>query len=202
MLTIRTFCISLPESPERKAKAQAHFRERQVDCQFFDGIHAERFGLQTIFPYEVDNPGSKFNIGFKCVGIWLSHYFLWGALNLLWEDSFMVLEDDAKFEPDWHPRLINALKNTPEDYDMLYIGSCCAHTSPRRLISAQVWEVKYPLCTHAYIVRKKALPVLLRTQRKVYAPIDISMAFHSMPELKVYTILPRLVDQFDTVIKP
>lgn len=176
--------------------------ERNADVQFFDGIHAEKFGIRTVYPYEVDNPGTGFNIGFRCVGCWLSHYMLWGALNLLWEDSFLVFEDDVKFSDDWHMRLLNAMRDVPKDFDVLYVGSCCCEGKPTELIAGEVFKVEYPLCTHAYVVAKKALPVLLRTQRRVYAPIDISMVFHSFPEMKVFTVLPSIFAQFDTIIPP
>lgn len=203
MNPFRAFCITLPEYPQRTERAKKHFMERGLtDVTFFNGIHAEKFGLATKFNYEVDNPGSGFNIGFKPTGIWLSHYMLWSALSLLWDELFLILEDDAKLCDDWHSRTIDALKNTPKDFDMLYLGSCCCEKAPKRLIAAQVWEVKYPMCLHGYMVSKKAIPVMLETQRKVYAPIDISLPFHSHPRMKVYTVLPTIMEQFDTVLSP
>ena len=46
-------------------------------------------------------------------------------------------------------------------------------------------------------------PAVLETQRKVYAPLDISLALHtfSQEKLKVLTLLPRCVDQFDTSLQ-
>ena len=123
---MKTFCIVLPESPERTAKARAHFASVGLEnVTFFDGIHAEKFGLKTVFPYERDNPGSGFNMGFKCVGIWLSHYMLWGALNLLSDSHFLVLESDACFPSDWQDRFAQTIIDVPADFDMLYVGSCC-----------------------------------------------------------------------------
>jgi GR25 family glycosyltransferase involved in LPS biosynthesis len=202
MMPIRAFCITLPELPERRHRAEEHFRERNAEVHFFDGIHAEKFGLKTVYNYEVDHPGTKFNIGFQCVGCWLSHYMLWSALNLLWEDAFLVFEDDVVFSPDWHVRLSAALGNAPPDFDMIYVGSCCCEGKPTEHIAGEVYRVKYPMCTHAYVVAKKALPVLLRTQRKLYAPIDISMVFHSHPEMQIYSILPTIFTQFETVLQP
>jgi hypothetical protein len=49
----------------------------------------------------------------------------------------------------------------------------------------------------AECIARRAMPTLLATQRKFYAPADISLAFHSFPLLKVYTVLPRVADQFD-----
>lgn len=204
MKNIRAYCVTLPETPESTEKARAHFIERGVIHEFFNGIHGEKFGLRTTHPYEVDHPGSGYLIGPKIIGIWLSHYFLWGALNLLHDEHFMILESDAHFPPDWEARLCQALVDVPRDFDMLYPGSCCCKGYPADRIQGDVHQIKpvpvghggAPQATHCYIVAKKALPVLLATQRKVYAPIDCSMIFHSFPQLKVYTVLPRIVDQF------
>lgn len=203
-MNLRAICITLPETPERTQRAAEHFKERKVTVKFWHGIHAEKFGLNTVHNYEVDNPGTNFKIGFKPTGIWLSHWVLWAALDMkqALDDAYMILEIDAKFPENWAERLKKALADTPPDWDMLYIGSCCCSGRPTKHIAGEVYEVKYPLCTHAYCVAPKALPVLLATQRKVYAPIDISMTFHSHPQMKVYTVLPRIVDQFDTEITP
>jgi GR25 family glycosyltransferase involved in LPS biosynthesis len=202
MLNLRTFCICLPEYPERKEKAKKHFNERGLAVEFFDGIHAEKAGLRTIHNYDVDHPGTNFNIGHKITGIALSHIMLWSALNLLWDEHYLILEDDCQFPPDWHSRLSAALKDVPQDFDMLYPGSCCCEGKPKTHIAGEVYDVKYPMCTHAFIVAKKALPVLLSTQRKIYGPIDCMLVFHTLPKLKVYTVLPRIFDQFDTIIQP
>ena len=58
------------------------------------------------------------------------------------------------------------------------------------------------MCGHMLLISKKAVPTILNQQLKVYAPMDISLALHVLPLLKVYTVLPRLADQFDTVIDP
>ena len=203
---MRRFCLTLPETPERTEKARKHFQEMRVyDVTFFNGIHAERAGLQTHHLYEVDNPGTGFKIGHKPTGIWLSHIMLWAALNLLWDEHFMILEVDAQFGPDWHTRVNSALTDAPRDFDMLYVGSCCCKGRPTKHIKGDVYEVRWPLCSHAYIVAKKALPILLASQRKCWSPIDIGLGFDTFdknPEMKVYTVLPRIVEQFDTVIPP
>lgn len=200
---MKSFCIVLPEAPERTAEAKAHFAEIGLpDVTFFDGIHAERFGLKTVFPYERDNPGTGFNMGFKCVGIWLSHYMLWKALQMQPDEHFLILESDAKFLPGWEKRLAAALLDVPVDYDMLYVGSCCCTGLPTTQIKGEVFRVEWPVCLHAYIVARKAIQTILSSQRRCYAPIDISLALHTHPKLKVFTVLPRIVDQFNCHIEP
>jgi GR25 family glycosyltransferase involved in LPS biosynthesis len=52
-----------------------------------------------------------------------------------------------------------------------------------------------PLCTHCYVVRKKALKTLIETNEKIYAPIDLQMYFNSKHHLNCFTIFPRVADQ-------
>jgi len=198
---MRIFTIVLPETPERTDLIQKHFAERGVNAEYFTGINAQVAGLSTEHTYEVDNPGTGFKIGYKPTGIWLSHYMLWGALSIQQtENRFMILETDAKFDPDWKPRVIQALRDAPPDFDFLFIGSCCCKGRPQRQIKGNVYEVKWPACNHAYIINKKCLPYVLNTLRKVWAPIDLQTGFEVFEKLKVYTVLPRIVSQFDTDI--
>ena len=199
---IRPFVVVLQEMPEKEAFIQSHFKSMGIEAEPFNGISAAVSGLLTEHCYEIDNPGSGWKIGAKPVATWLSFYMLWSAMNLLPESHFFQLEWDCQFPGDWVQRVDLALRDTPPDFDMLYIGSCCAQDRVKRHIKGSVYEAHWPQCGHSVIIAKKALPVLLRTQRKVYAPLDISLTFHSLPLLKVYTVLPRICNQFSTIIPP
>jgi hypothetical protein len=199
---IRPFTVVLQELPEKEAFIRKHFMHVGMESEYFNGISADVSGLRTLFPYEVDAPGSGWNMGSKPVATWLSFYMLWSAMNLLPESHFWQLEWDCHFPNDWRPRVEKALNDVPPDFDLLFIGSCCAENKPRTQIAGDVWEVKYPVCGHSTIIAKKALPIMLKTQRKVYAPLDISLAFHTLPLLKTYVVLPRICDQFNTELQP
>ena len=93
-----------------------------------------------------------------------------------------------------------AVKDTPSDFDFLFLGSCCCKDAPKTHVKGDVWDVRYPQCNHSQIIARKAMPTLLRTQRRFYAPADISLAANAFPHLKVYTLLPRCADQSDTKI--
>lgn len=197
---IRPFVVVLQEMPEKEAFIMSHLKSVGMEAEPFNGISAAVSGLRTIHPYEVDAPGSGWNIGAKPVATWLSFYMLWSAMNLLPDKHFWQLEYDCQFPDNWRSRVDQALRDVPPDFDCLFVGSCCANGSPKTHIKGEVWDVRFPQCGHSIIIAKKALPVLLRTQRKVYAPLDLSVKFHSCPLLKVYTILPRVCGQFDTLI--
>ena len=181
---------------------------------FVAGINGAGFGVKTIYPYTVDdardrpdNPGT-FYCGHHETGIFLSHYMAW-TLALHSGNAFTaILEDDCKLLPNWKERVDKALKDCPS-FDWMFCGSCGAKGhSQKRLIAGDVWDVKYPCCNHFYIISKRGAAILIETQRKIWAPVDISVfypdpmggsktAFHRM---NVVTILPRVADQFDTEI--
>ena len=208
-IDVRPFVMVVPEYPEKTEFIQAHLKSVGIEAEEFNCLcaydpktKAPVCGLRTMHPYEVDAPGSGFNIGPKSVALLVSFQMFWCASQYMAEDYFLFLEWDAKFQPDWKERTEAALRDVPPDFDFLFLGSCCCMDRPRTQIKGDVWEVKYPMCNHAQIIAKKAMPTLLSTQRKFYAPADISLAFHAFPHLKVYAILPRCVDQFDTQIPP
>lgn len=197
---IRAFCVTLQEMPEKWEFINRHFQERGFECEPFNGISAKESGLVTTNTYDVDNPGTGYRIGEKPTATWVSFYMLWAAMNLTNGHFFAQCEWDCHLTPNWRPRLEQALKDVPPDFDILMAGNCCCANKPKKHIKGEVYEMKTANCGHFSIIAKKALPVLLRTQRKVYAPLDLSLIYHSFPLLKVYVILPRIAGQFDTVI--
>lgn len=200
---MRTFCLCLPEYPQRIEKAKAHFKEMGVEnVEFFAGIHAENAGLATSHTYEVDNPGTGFRVGYKITGIWLSHVMLWMHLSRLSDDRFLILEDDAQFQPDWKERFNKAMSELPGDFDFFHIGHCCVEGHPKTHIHGEVYDTKASQCTHAYLINRRVLPFLLRTIRKCYAPIDCQLVLEAFPHLRTFAMIPRCVDQFDTVLPP
>lgn len=171
---------------------------------FYAGINAPALGVDTTLLYEVDAPGSGFKIGPKPTGCWLSHRASWAALLLLPDEEFFILEDDAQFLPDWRARFNEARANLPADWDVLFVGSCCTGGRPTSHVAGTVYEVRWPMCLQAYLVRRRALNVMIKTQdaARCYAPIDISLFFHTWAHLRVYTMMPSIVSQFDTNLTP
>lgn len=197
---IRAFCVTLQEMPEKWAFISNHFKQSGFECEPFNGISAKESGLVTELTYDVDAPGSGYRVGRKPVATWISFYMLWSAMQYMNEHFFAQIEWDCQLVPDWRPRLEQAMKDVPADFDIVMAGNCCCEGKPKTHIKGEVYEMKTANCGHFSIISKKALLVLLGTQRRVYAPLDLSLIYHSFPHLKVYVILPRIAGQFDTVI--
>ncbi len=210
---MRTICLALRVAYDSAStagvvrsvdRAREHFRERGVDVQFFYGLDAPNLKIITtaVSPYggRIEPPHGG-RIDQRRVGNALSQRALWAACLLLPDDRFFLLEDDALFPEDWRAKLGEAFDHTPTDFDVLYVGSCCTKGRPTRHVSGPIYEVRWPLCTHGYIVNgHRVLERLIDTQDQIpcYLHMDVSLYYHSLPSLRVYTVLPRILGQFDT----
>jgi GR25 family glycosyltransferase involved in LPS biosynthesis len=193
---VKKYVITLRETPEREAACRKHLGDVGFfGVEFWYGVNAAKWGLITTHTYEVDHPGSGFMIPKKHVGLHLSHWILWQKGLESGEDIISIMEDDVSMAGDWQPRLDHILAAAPQDWDIIFLGSCNALNKEKTHVSGCVWEVKYPQCTHWYLVRRKALPKLIETQEKSWAPIDLALIFSTLPHLKVYTAIPRLASQ-------
>ena len=201
---MKTLCLTLHEYPEREASCRAHFKERGIEAEFVYGIHAGTSGLRTANNYEVDNPGSGYNIGPHGVGIWTSFIMMYQICNQLPDEHFFLLEHDANFDPDWKERFDQGMKDVPPDFDFFFIGHCCvSNDRVRKHVKGEVWRVHRPFCNHACVIAKKCLPFVIETlKKKCWAPVDIQLLNEVFPQLKVYALVPRAVHQFDTVLVP
>jgi GR25 family glycosyltransferase involved in LPS biosynthesis len=206
---MKTVCVTLTDRKYGKQSphanhSQTHFSSIGLDVQNFYGIHAERIGVNSVVTSLVigaSDPNRTQSIGMMSTGCWLSHRALWAALLLLPDDEFLVIEDDARFQENWKARFDRALADVPTDWDMLYVGSCCV-SSTRRLVRGEVYDNAMPQCTHAYCVRRKALMPLceLADEAGVRKPVDTFLVHHATSRLRIYTVLPRIADQYDAVL--
>lgn len=192
-MRIPAYAITLESTPERTQRLAQHLLQEGIAWTRWEGVDAAKWGLTTTHPYTLD--GSQTIVPQKHVGLHLSHWMLWQHIWVQGHEETLVLEDDAQFEPGWRDGLALAFDSLPSGWQILLIGSGNTFDKPRMAWRNNVWSVRYPQCTHAYIVRRSALPTLIATQQKAWAPIDISLAVHSYPSLNTLTVLPRLVTQ-------
>jgi len=187
--------IVLAETPERTKRLSDHLSSIGISWTPFEGVRAIDWGLTTLFKKNPINLRSGDTISQKYVGMHLSHYFLWRRFNDSTEPVMTILEDDAAFNTDWSIEYKTAMDSVPDDWQILLLGSGNTSDKQKTQISGNVWNVDQPQCTHAYMVKRNALPVLLLTQKLVWAEIDVSLIYRSYPHLKVYTVLPRIAYQ-------
>lgn len=194
----RTFVLTVDRPIKRFDECAEHLNSRGVKWERFNGFDNTLCRLSPIDTFDLDRAGER--IGPKHICATLSHYLIWKVMEYQPDDSFIVFEYDVRLAPDFEEKYLQAMSCVPDDWDMLFLGSCCTEGRPSLPINGNVYEVKYPLCGHACQIRKKALPVLLREHQRIYQPLDIALYYQSMPQLRVYTVLPAIVGQEGTYL--
>lgn len=199
---LSALCIYCPQRSGELEAAMQHFMDMKVSVRFIRGFHAETFGVLGVHPYRADYPQRGIVPGYAHTGLFISHWMLWNCLSLLPGPAFLILEADAEFPQDWRTRLDVALNETPTDTDLLLVGSSNTEDKEKKNIRGSVFEVKYPFGTHAYVVYRRGLALLLDNVVDANANIDIAMITQAYPKMKVYTVLPRIVHQRNMPLMP
>lgn len=192
--------ITVPGFEARRDATISHLEEYgwgMSNFRQFVGVNGETAGLSCTNTHTLSD-GSVYTPTPKHVSLCLNHWFLWQQIlnNAEIGDEFsIVLEDDVRIRDGWYPKYRKALEDVPEDWDILFLGSCYARNFPVAHIVGDIWKVEKPNCTHAYCVRHKALPVLIENCHRIYTNIDWAIIEQAIPHLNTYAILPRIAHQ-------
>ncbi len=171
-----------------------------IPATITDSIDGSISGLETKWTYEIDRPGAGYRIGYKVVAVCVGHYMLWYAAHLMRRVPVTIFEDDVRMSRDWKERLTSACEFLPDDWDMLFLGSCDVIKGDK--LSNELYRAKAALCSHAYIVSDKGLSLLLNHCHQIWAPIDIAISIRAIPYMKAYVMIPRIAEQNKTVLNP
>lgn len=226
---IQPILLFLPDTQQwvdRWVNGRKHLDECGIKPFHVAGIHAKEFGvtgtqycfvdqwrryrhnytgkeIPVLMPDELKE---QWYIGDANVGGCLSHYMLYNIMSAMPAEHFLVLEDDCRFEEGWKEKLEQALKDAPEDFDFLFVGSACAEDKDPVRVKGDVYHFPYredrpdwfPQTGFCYIVAKKALPTLIATQRTACINVDVQLIYEAFKYLNIYAILPRLSNQGQT----
>jgi GR25 family glycosyltransferase involved in LPS biosynthesis len=197
-----SYLITVPGLDEQCSTTIKHLEKVGVTAlswfSRFVGINGETAGLSCTNHHDLPD-GSKYTPTPKHVSLCLNHWFLWQAIampNRFDQTGFsLIMEDDVRFVERWHEKFHNALRDAPDDWDILFLGSCYARHHGAVHVKGDVWKTEKPNCTHAYLVRHRALSTLINRCQRIYTNIDWSLVEQAIPHLKAYAILPRIAHQ-------
>jgi hypothetical protein len=196
------FLITVPGLEDRRKATESHLEScgfsQAINVRPFVGVNGGVAGISCTNTHLLPD-GTTYTPTPKHVSLCLNHWFLWQQIlnNAEIGDEFsIVLEDDVRFVDGWFNKSRKALEDVPEDWDILFLGSCYARNFPVAHIVGDIWKVEKPNCTHAYCVRHKALPVLIEKCHRIYTNIDWAIIEQAIPHLNTYAILPRIAHQF------
>lgn len=196
----KTFVITVDRPIACFDETVRHLTEEGIEWERFDGLDNQKCRLAPVETFDLDRVGER--IAAKHIAACLTHWACWKVCSHLPGDVFWLLEYDVRMVDGWREKYARAMSVMPSDWDVIFLGSCCCDGRETKHIGENVYEVKYPLCGHAWAVRKKALPVLLREHQRIYAPLDIALVFGALPKLRVFTILDPIVVQAGQQLPP
>jgi hypothetical protein len=199
------FIVSKPRS-EKERRCIRYMKTFGIDAVPMYGFRSDNCGISTDYYQSREKEKAKV----KTIVAGLSHFSIWSAIKWMVESkitdhrTFLIVEDDVEFTcPDWKTALSKNLAVLPEDWHVLYIGSCCTDdVKLHRYVGQNIYKLTQGMCTHCYLVNYEGVCKLLETNQKVWCPIDIQMLVDSMPRMNFYGILPRLATQENSKLYP
>lgn len=135
------------------------------------------------------------------ISLFYKHTLIYRQIQNGEDDWALVLEDDAEIiSPDFKKVVNTNIENTPDDWDMIFIGDGCGLHIPKQYQSkgqvAYLKEHPATKCTDSYLITKEAAKILYNSLLYYVLPIDFELNFF-LKELnfKVYWWEPNLVTQ-------
>lgn len=162
VLEAPAFVINLKRRPDRwlnvcKNIAEAGFKNIQrfeaIDCQ--DSEQCEKAYTYIGRPPRHPSFNNDFTLYPGTYGVFLSQTSLWK--KMVDEDIpyACIFEDDVIFHSMWHDIAHQYFKQTPQEYDILFMGSQFEFNAKYHVDKGAVF------CLHAYIITKEGAKTLL-----------------------------------------
>lgn len=190
---MKAFCLTLRQSPERKAFAVEQFARHGLNVTMFHGLHAPTMGIQAIY--------KSYRHSIQSLGCFLSHWMLWTAMLTHVGDEFLVFEDDAVLCDGFADVLDRFRRDLPTDWDYAFVGHMKIDDKPCERITDRVAKLSYPypFGTHAYLVTRRGLEKLLETNQTLTNAVDVQIQRTALPHLNVYASTPSLASQRESI---
>jgi GR25 family glycosyltransferase involved in LPS biosynthesis len=147
----------------------------------------------------------------SAIGIAMSHINVWKQFLKSNKENCIIIEDDALFVNDFVKKLNNGVKNTPSNYDILYLGcfGCQSKYNYHTIMHAQFGYEKIndyvsipgiAFATHGYIISRKGAKKLIKyLDKNIYMHIDACIQdLHKSNLIKEYVLNDRIIYQSST----
>jgi GR25 family glycosyltransferase involved in LPS biosynthesis len=197
----KTFILTIQRNKARFDATMEHLRGQQIEPTVFHGLDGDTCGLETRWEIKYKGDDTP-EIIRRWVALYFSHFAMWKMCSYQPYDAFVILEDDVRLVEDWKFHLAMAMEDAPPDWDLIFVGNCCTDGRPKTQIKERLWKVDYVNCTHAYVVRAKALRTLLEKCERVDMKLDLSITLNAVPHLNTLALLPTLALQEGTILPP
>lgn len=204
---IPVYVLHCKELPERTKACEEHLAACGVSATWWRSFHSKTWGLCTTLEYE---PGQRLPVGH--VGLNAGTWALWQHLHLAHpgeraDDPYVIFEDDVRLPPNFPvvlTDLLIQLNYDMPDWDLVFLGLAEAIPAVWHKVTERIGRPDSSLCrlndpfgTHAYMVRRRALPVLLDNMAIAQRNLDQQLWERVLKpgKLQWCARLPSLVEQ-------
>lgn len=203
---LKTFYINLDKNEDRRKLIETYYSKTDmhnvIPLERFSAIRGDTININKLLtPEALDELKLTEMRGYRtkhyqltrgAIGCYVSHYILMQHLqNDLVHDYYLIFEDDAIIHPSIYSSIKKLLKNAPEDWDILLLGTHRLHGEQVNFMFNRVsrfWG------TAGYIINKKAAIKFDLETDKISMQIDSYLAYLSQrKKMNIYAVEPQLV---------
>jgi glycosyl transferase family 25 len=206
----KTYVISL----NKPDKLLSEIRNYGLDPILIEGVNGKKLSKKEI--NENTSISGRMFAPLSVIGCAMAHIKVWKLFLESNTEYAIILEDDVVFEHNFKEKLDLGIKNTPDDFDILYLGcfGCQNNLNFNTLQFANLGILNLKanfknqfvnkpfvaLATHAYIVsRNGAKKLLSYIDRNIYTHIDIHIQeLVSNKLINIYSFNNRIAYQTST----
>jgi len=183
----------------RKEKLLEDLKEQNIKNYIFiedyDKDNWNISELKKTFPHVFKKTPSARFLNYSEISLLLKHYHI--ILDLYnSDDSYaLVLEDDVVFCNNFLDELENCFVDFPDDWDLIWVGTCC-NLHSKCVPDKKIYPEKSSRCTHAYMISKKCSEKIINHLDEITEAIDHTYNFFIKKlNLSNYWIEPPLAIQ-------
>lgn len=202
---IQSYIISLNSATSKIN----YLKKNNINVKLFAGIDGKRVSDTVINEYFYKYK----HLPKGTIGCALSHMKLWELAIKNNNDMTLVFEEDIVLSENFNYNYLQkCIKNTPDDFDILYLGSPTGYDpvfpfydimsllyiksfyKPNEKINDYVEKIYFPLGSHAYIISLKGAKKLIKLfKKKTDDAIDVYITKLAMEnKIKTYIISREL----------
>lgn len=203
------YIINMDKDSERLKKVTKECNKFNIKFKRFSGINSNKLSKEEKNKYITKFCQTYCTNGM--IGCGLSHIKIYEDIINNNYNNVLILEDDVYFVDNFHHILNNAVKEIPNDYDILYLGSIGSSSKETyydynyflKLLNNKnkiknnyknIFCPEFPLGTHAYIISNKGCKNILNTIPKVNFHIDWQISLNNK-NLNIYATNEKIVYQ-------
>ena len=140
--------------------------------------------------------------GLGSLGTCLSHFYIYKTMVEEKIPYMCIFEEDAIINDDFRIKLDKLLKNTPDDWDIIYLGMSCDYSHDDRChqndnineVKPNLFKIKYAYGTYGYIINLSGVKKILPNIYPIWWHVDTLLSnLMVQNKINAYSYIPNII---------